>query len=151
MSDPFREADAREGLEHSALPLGSGDPRVDEGQLDVLVRGRPRDQVVRLEDESDPLSANPGASSLVESGHLFTDELVRSHGRAIETAEDPEQGRLARAGGAHDRDELPLANDEADASKGFDRDLAGLEDLRDALELDDGRAYGLANRPLPGL
>ena len=48
--------------------------------------------------------------------------------------------RLARAGRAHDRDELALADHEAHRSQGLDGDLARLVDLADLGELDDARA-----------
>ena len=56
-------------------PLAACNSRVDEGSSTFLyaVAG---DQVVRLEDEADPLAPDAGAARLVERGHLLPDELV---------------------------------------------------------------------------
>src|SRR5205823_2163809 len=57
----------------------------------------------------------------------------------VEDAEDVEQGRLARARGAHDGDELALVHAQVDVAKHRDRAGADLVRLVDAGELDHGR------------
>jgi hypothetical protein len=127
-----------ERIERSAATLAPRDTGVDERQLDVPERGRPRQQVVRLEDEPDLRAADVCAPRLVERRHLLAVELVRARCRAVEAAEDAEQRRLARAGTPHDRDELAVADDEVDRPQRLDGELAAAVDLSDPGQLDDG-------------
>ena len=50
-----------------------------------------------------------------QAGDFLAVEHVRAAGRAIEHAHDVEQGRLAAARRAHDRDELAVGDVEVDA------------------------------------
>src|SRR5579862_2732025 len=60
----------------------------------------------RLKDEADLLAPQPRQFALARSFHALTVELDRALVRAIETAEEVEQGRLAGAGTPDDCHEL---------------------------------------------
>src|SRR4029077_7491734 len=134
------EAHLAKAGEHAAAALLGRHSGVHERQLDVAVGSRPGQQVVGLKPEADALAAYVRAARLVERRHLLAHELVRARGRAVETAEDGEQRGLPRSGGAHDRDELALADDEADGAQRLHRELPGVVDLADVGELDHTRA-----------
>ncbi len=91
------------------VALARGDARVEERQLDVLERARPREEVEALEDEAERPVADLGELVAVEPRDLLAGEPVGAERRPVEAAEDVHQRRLARAGRAHDRDELPLS------------------------------------------
>ena len=110
MAGAIGEADLAEPGEHAAATLSRRHSGVHERQLDVAIGTRARQQVVGLEHEADALAANVRATRLVERRHLLAHELVGAGRRTVEAAEDGEQRRLARAGRAHDRDELALAD-----------------------------------------
>src|SRR2546422_127847 len=137
MMDAVAETDLLERRERALsprVPIAA----VDEWQLDVLDRVQPREQVVRLKDESDVLVADP--SELVV-GQL-PDVLAREHiGAAVgdvEAAEDVHERRLPRPRRAHDRDELGRMDVEVDAAQRVHRDLPpDAVRLGDAAELDD--------------
>jgi hypothetical protein len=59
--------------------------------------------------------------------------------RTVETAENAEQRRLPGAGRAHDGDEVPFVDDEADAAQRLDGDVAAAVNLRYIGDIDDRR------------
>ena len=66
VAGPVREADGGERLEHALPSLARGEARVDERQLDVLGGGRAGQQIVGLEDESDPQRRAPAPGATRE-------------------------------------------------------------------------------------
>jgi hypothetical protein len=79
---------------------------VEQRQLDVLLRRGARQQVEALEDEAEVAAAQQGALVAVERLHRHAAEQVGAGGGRVQAAEDVHRGRLARAAGAHDGDEL---------------------------------------------
>src|SRR5207244_8825998 len=107
------EADRPERDLRAPAPLGTGEVREQERQLDVLDRAQDRDQVVELEDEPHVARAPARERILVESG----ERLPRYHHLApvgtVEAGQEVQQRRLARPGRTHERDEAPAGNAEA--------------------------------------
>ena len=62
---------------------------------------------------------------------------TRARGRLVERGEDVHQRRLARAGRAHDGDELAGLDVERDAAEGVDGGLALAEAAREVAGADD--------------
>ena len=108
---------------------------VDERELDVLDRARTRQEIEVLEDEPDFSVADRGALIRRKAGDVDAAQPIRTAGRPVETAEDVHQGRLARARGPHDRDELTRADLEGHAAERMHFRLTHRVDLR---ELPDG-------------
>src|SRR2546430_2025920 len=137
MMDAVAETDLLERRERALsprVPIAA----VDERQLDVLDRVQPREQVVRLKDESDVLVADP--SELVV-GQL-ADVLAREHVGAavgdVEAAENVHECRLPRPRRTHDRDELRGPDIEIHPAQRVHRDLPpDAVRLGDATKLDD--------------
>ena len=94
------------------LPLRSpGDQRRDHH---VLQCRKLRQQVMRLEDESDAATAECGERIAPEAQHVLSLDLQAAAVRRGERAEDLQQRGLAGAGGAHDGDDLALLCAEID-------------------------------------
>ena len=125
------QAHAPEGLHGAATALGVANPREREGELDVLEDRLVRDEVVALEDEADAVVAVGVPVAVVEIlGRDAVDQKV-ARVEVVEAADDIEHGRLARARGAQDGDELVVAKRQAHV---VERDLG--EGLRNVLLAD---------------
>ena len=85
-------------------------------QRDVLGRGQRGDQVEVLEDVADRRTPHPGAALVAERAEVDALDADRAGGRLVEPAGQGEQGRLAGAGRAHDRDQLAGVGAERDAT-----------------------------------
>ncbi|KAG1081628.1 hypothetical protein G6F40_015417 [Rhizopus arrhizus] len=98
-----------------ALALRGVEVGQQQRQLDVLLRGQHRHQVVELEHEADVVAA-PGrqlaAAHLVDA--LAFDADLAAAG-VVQAADQVEQGGLARTGGAHQRDEVAARDVQVDA------------------------------------
>src|SRR5207249_6712591 len=105
---------------------------VHEWQLDVLDGVEAREEVARLEDEADVLVSDRGELVVGQLADVLAGQLVGAGVGDIEAAQHVHQRRLARAGRAHDRDELTGVDVEVDAGEGVDLDL-----LADAVGLGD--------------
>src|SRR5579863_202874 len=90
---------------------------VDEGQLDVVKSGGPREQVERLKNEADFLVADVGEFVVVELADQAPGEPVASLARRVEAADQVHQCGLAGARRAHDGDVFALANFYVDAAE----------------------------------
>jgi hypothetical protein len=91
------------------------DAGVEHRQLDVLDRGRARQQVIGLEDEAQTPAADVGEFVLRQLGDVAAFEPVRARRRAVEEADDVHEGRLSRARGTHHGDEFAGLDREVDA------------------------------------
>src|SRR5512141_2538024 len=98
--------------------------RVDERQLDVLERGSPREEIERLEDETDLAVPDLRAFVAVEARDVHPVQEVGSGRRTVEAPDDVHEGGLAGTGGAHHRDELARRNDQGNAVERPDLDVA---------------------------
>ena len=90
----------------------------------VLLGRERRQQVERLEDEAHPLAADDRALVVVERGQIDAFEQHLAAAGRFDAAEDVQQGALARARRAHDRQQFALADLEVDAAQGVDAHLA---------------------------
>src|SRR4051794_24974109 len=147
------EADAMQRIHRRLVALFArpAEVSVDERELDVFDGRRAREQIETLKDEPDLRVADDGALVAVERRDVDAVEFVRAVGGTVEAAEDVHQRRLAGAGGAHHGDELPLIDEEVDASERAHFDLAHRIDLGQALDFDDFiRHYRPPLPPPPG-
>jgi hypothetical protein len=112
--------------------------RVFEAERDVLSHGEPREQPRLLEDDA-AIEAGAGDQPSVMQ-HLA---IVIT----VEPRSDAQQGRLAAAAGADDRDELAQCNGKIDAVEGLERPAIDLECLADLADLELTLGH---SRPLPG-
>ena len=100
----------------------------------ALVRG---EQVEALEDEADLAVADRARARRSESRETsWPSSQYSPDGRAVEAAEDVHQRALARAAGAHQRDELAALDRQRDALEHGHVDLAEVVGLGDVVEPD---------------
>jgi hypothetical protein len=92
------ESDIGEQGARAAEGVGRADDL--ERHRDVLDRRQGRDQVIRLKDVAERLTPKSRERVLAEIRDLDTGDGDRAGARAIETRDQPEQGRLSAAGGA---------------------------------------------------
>ena len=93
---------------------------VEQRHFDVLHHRVLLNQVVRLEDETDPRGPNPGELIVVHAGDVVAAEVIAAVAGAIEAAQQVEQRALAGAGRPHDGDVIPLRHVERHAAQGAD-------------------------------
>jgi hypothetical protein len=114
------------------VPLGGlhlADAGVEQRQLDVVERRRPRQQVEALEDEADLLVPDHRELVLRHAGNVHAVEEVLAARRTIEAAEDVHQRGLAGTRGPGDRHELSRLDVEVGAAQRADRDLTDVVSL----------------------
>ena len=87
-------------------------------QLDVLLGGERRDQVVGLEDEADALAAQLGELLVVELRQVGVADVHGARRERVESGEAVHQGALARARRPHDRRVLALFEGDGDVVEG---------------------------------
>ena len=110
-------------------------------QPDVLLGGEVGHQVEALEDEADPLAAEPGAVLLAPVGDVLAGDDDAALGGPLETGGAGEERRLAGPGGPHHRGEGAGREGEVDAGEGGDG--AGPFAVRagEVVDLECGRAW----------
>ena len=82
--------------------------RQQQRQLDVALGGERGQQVVELENEADVPRAPGGELTVGELVHAVLADLDGAGGRPVESADQVEQGGLARTGRPHQREEFRL-------------------------------------------
>src|SRR5438477_9575733 len=114
---PVAQPDPGERLGGVLAPLAGGLPRIDQRQLHIVERRRPRQQVERLEHESDLLVADAGQLVIRQVARLLPIQPVFARARRVEAADQVHQRRLARTRRPHHGDVLVLADLEAHAAQ----------------------------------
>ena len=127
----------------AAVALVPADARVQQRHGHVLQRARPRQQVERLEDETDRAVADPGELVVGEARHGGPGEPVRAGRRAVQAAEHVHERATSRIPRADDRQELAGGDVEVHALEGLDLQASRAVGLADAAHLDDVRSDGL--------
>ena len=102
-----READGRERGARARRAGLFGEAADPEGEGDVLLRREDGHELVRLEDEAEPLAAEPRARALVEARDVAPLEEERPGVGRVEKAEEVQERRLAAAGRAGEDREGP--------------------------------------------
>jgi hypothetical protein len=132
-----------------------GSSRAQARQLhdlhNVLGRVEERQEIVGLEDEPDLFKPQPpqiaAQPALIVDG--FAVEAHPAAARLGDAADDVEQGRLARAAGADEADDLPRKYRGRDVRERIDAPLALAKMLRDGAQLDQGIGVALAHLLTP--
>src|SRR5579884_97137 len=129
------EADGGQRGQRSLAAVGRAG--VEQRQLDLLDGRHAGQQVEALEDEAQLAVADRRQLVVGEAGHLDAVELVATARGLVEAADGVHQRRLARARGAHDRDEFAAADADRHAAQGMHFDVAESVDLRDVADQDN--------------
>ena len=75
---------------------------VKQGHLDVLEDGELRDEVVGLEDETDPASTHLRQLVIGHPGNIFIAQEIGAGSRSVQATEQVQHGRLAGSRRTHD-------------------------------------------------
>ena len=118
--------------------LRLGDALDDHHDLGILVGTEDWQQVVGLKHEADPVAAQVAELLAGEHPEVCALESDSARRRRVQSADQVERGRLARAGRAADRRELPAAHRQRQAAQRLDPLISLLVDLGNILELYDG-------------
>lgn len=116
-------ADEVEAVEHVAddrAAFPTWDVAVGEGDLEIFGDGEFVEQVVALENEAMVFLLQGEALLRAEFMHGDAVELVFTSPGIVVEAEHMEQGGFARAGGAHDGDEVAGSDVEVDVAQGVE-------------------------------
>ena len=119
-------------------------------QGDVLGGGLERDQVERLEDETQPPAAVDRGLGLRQPLHQLAVEAVLTGVAVVEQAKDVEQRRLTRPRRPHDRGQLAGLDRQIDAFQDMQLVFADGVGLPDELALDTVIAVGYREEELRG-
>src|SRR5690606_12586319 len=143
------EADLRQRLLDALAARGGGHAAVAQRNVAVVELVEVRDQVEALEDEADLAVAQLRARVVGQSAHVLAVEQVLAAGEGLQQAGDVEEGGLARARGAGDRDELAVAHVQVERPQGVGLDEFGAVDLADLAPLEHGAVLfsGFSWRP----
>src|SRR2546426_347723 len=86
-------------------------------QLDVLLGGQRRDEVEELEDEAGLSQSIPNEFSFAEVDEVGSVHLDSTRGRAVDPAQDIQEGRLAAPRRPSDRDEFAVIDVHVEAAQ----------------------------------
>ncbi len=133
--------EGQELVDPLAVPRGCV-PRDEERKSHILGHAQQWDEIEELEHEAGLVAPGQRPVLLVQrrDADAVDDDLAGC--RQVQATEQLEHGRLARAGGAHDGDELALLDRERHASQRIDLALAQRIALDEVLRLEDDRHVG---------
>jgi hypothetical protein len=117
---PVAEPDLVEGLAGPVHPLAAPHAPVQQGRGDVLQRAGPAEQVEPLEHEPDGRVAQLGAAVVGQLRGVAPGQLVAARVGPVQQAEQVEQRRLARPGGADDGGPLAALDVQVDVAQDGD-------------------------------
>ena len=109
-----------------------------QGQQDVFQRVQVREQLERLEHESHPLAAQRRPPVLVAREEVVAEEPYGPGGGNVKSGQQSEQGGLARARCADDRDRLAGRDTQVDIIEDRQASRRVLHDLAEAARLHRG-------------
>ena len=132
------QADDAQGGHRALAAFALRQGRQQQRQLDVLDGVQHRDEVIELEDEADVAAAPVGQLALGQRRQIGARDRDLARGDAVDAGDQVQQRRLARAGRAHQRDELALGHVEVDAVEDLDLLRVALIDLAHVLHADGG-------------
>src|SRR6185503_15333333 len=112
-------------LQRSARPgesrgsTGRAGGSVEQRQCDVLKRTGACQKIEALKDKSETLAADAREFRFTEPCDIDTIKIVIAAGRSVEATENRHEGRFARAGRTHDRDEFTTLDLQVNAAQGM--------------------------------
>ena len=107
-------------------------------QFDVFKGGSAREQIESLKNEADFLVTNVSEFIAAKFGDVDAIQEVCATSRPIQAAENIHQSGFSGTAGAHDRDEFAAANFQGNPAHGVNINLAGVINLVNRNEFDDG-------------
>ena len=139
------------GEADAVQPVGGAFARVGatgqfQRQQDVFQRGQRRQQLERLEHEADAAGAQAGAGVLVEIAEALAEQHDFARGRLVESRQQAQQGGLAGAGRAGDRQRFAGCDGKLDFAQDGERAVGRAHALRQGAGDDERRSQRIAMR-----
>ena len=103
------DADQGQRGQRIGFALRGGQMGQQQRQLHIALRAQHRHQVVELEHEADMVGAPARQGAAAELVQALAGDGDFARGRRVQTADQIQQRRLARAARSHQRDEIALA------------------------------------------
>ena len=132
-------------------PLPLGNPAEGQGQRHVLDGVHGVEQIVGLENEAHPLSAEGHQLLFRQLLYVPARDLDLALTGLLQTGQHVEQRGLSGTGGSHDGHELPFINLKIHPVEGVDLGLSHAIDLIQPRHADYRLSPGLFFHPLPSL
>ncbi len=142
MAEAVGEADAFEGFADARGTLGAIDFGEAEGEFDIFLESHARQEVERLEDHADRVTAIPGEFERRERGDVLAEGDNGAGGGAVESGDEIQQGGLSGAGRAEEGEKFVWENGERDIVDGADGGFTHGVVAGDTVELDGGIGSG---------
>ena len=121
MRDPLGQPDTLQHRARRLLRLVARHAPNQQGHGNVVERGKFRQQMMELVDESERGIAQVAARLFIQAGEIAALQTDRAGGRRIQPAEQVQQGRFAGTGSADDGDPLALDDVEVESLQHLDR------------------------------
>ena len=142
----------RRGKDALALGIAAlflGQIREQQRQFHVFERREHGDQVVELKDEADVTSAPRGQRALRQGADFRIADADRAARRPIDAGEEVQQCGLARAGRAHQSQEVALGDGDRDAIEHRDFDRVAFVGFRHVPQFDERHPQLPFTRTIP--
>ena len=91
MVDAVSQTDLCQGLERHSFAFLVGEAGINQRQFDVAQRVGARQEVERLENETDFLVPNPGELVVIHLADVNTIQLVEARSRGVQTTQEIHQ------------------------------------------------------------
>src|SRR4029077_11050761 len=124
------------------MPLRFVNARIESGQLGILERRRPRQQVESLKDETDLAVTNRSELPFLQTGNICAFEQISPGTGLVQASQDIHESRFAAAACTHDGDELSAPDLETYASQGVYLGFTQLINLVNVLHPEDDFVLG---------
>src|SRR5450830_567325 len=125
------------------MAFGSRHACIQGWHFHVFARRFGGNQMVTLEHEAECLAPQPGQFIGVQAGHVLAGKVIAAITGPVQATQQMHQGRLARAGSAHDSHKFTGRDRQADAAQHFHgrRAIVAAVALAQSLQFDQGRAF----------
>ena len=142
MIGPALQADLDQGIHRALAAFLGGNALIDQRQFDVLKGCGARQQVEALKDEPQKMPPQQRPLIAVKPSDIGAEQQVLAGSRRIKATQNVHRTRLARAGGAHDGNELALLHGEVDVVERIDLRLVHAVDLGQMAQFQHGGGCG---------
>ena len=123
------------------MTFAPGDAGVDQGELDVALHVKARQEIEGLENEADAAVAQTGQTVGASGADILTGHGDAAGGRGVEAADEVHKGRFSAAARAGDSDKLAGIDAEAHAIERGDRVGSGAVNLVHVNEVNGGGGF----------
>ena len=111
---PASQSDCAQGLARGLFSICLGVATIEQGQFNIFLRRRPRQEIEALKDKAQITSTDARTLIPAQCLNMDTFEQISAGGWRIQTAQNIHGRRFARTAGTHDGNKLAFFNLKAD-------------------------------------